>query len=292
MNTTKKIILVPVDFSQQSLIALHHAKLVTRVLEGELYIIHVVDEPGAISSFFSDVDLDEVTQKVWEKMNDLENQLAYKGIKAHSMVARGKIYEEVVRAAELIGASFIVMGTNGADGIVKRFIGSNALRVVRESRIPVISIKGEPKQDGFKNIVLPLDLTKETREKVNKAIELSRVFGAFVHVVSILLTDDEEVVTKLRLQLNQVEAFLTKADVNHSAEIVKVSDKHKDLSEAVMDYANKVGGDLLMIMTQQEVEFSERFIGSAAQELINNSEIPVCSIIPQVKKNTTVFKPY
>lgn len=292
MNTTKKIILVPLDFSQQSLVALHHAELVTRVLEGELYIIHVVDEPGAISSFFSNVDMDEVSEKIWEKMSELESQIVSRGIKAHSMVARGKIYEEVVRTAELIGASFIVMGTNGADGIMKRFIGSNALRVVRESRVPVISLKGKPKQDGFKNIVLPLDLTKETREKVNKAIELSRQFGAFIHVVSILLTEDEEVVNKLRMQLNQVEAFLTKADVSHSAEIVKVSEKAKDLSEAVMDYANKVGGDLLMIMTQQEVEFSERFIGSAAQELINNSEIPVCSIIPQVKKNTTVFKPY
>lgn len=292
MNTTKKIILVPLDFSQQSLVALHHAELVTRVLEGELYIIHVVDEPGAISSFFSNVDMDEVSEKIWEKMSELESQIVSRGIKAHSMVARGKIYEEVVRTAELIGASFIVMGTNGADGIMKRFIGSNALRVVRESRVPVISLKGKPKQDGFKNIVLPLDLTKETREKVNKAIELSRQFGAFIHVVSILLTEDEEVVNKLRLQLNQVEAFLTKADVSHSAEIVKVSEKAKDLSVAVMDYANKVGGDLLMIMTQQEVEFSERFIGSAAQELINNSEIPVCSIIPQVKKNTTVFKPY
>jgi hypothetical protein len=47
-----------------------------------------------------------------------------------------------------------------------------------------------------------------------------------------------------------------------------------------------------MIMTQQETDFTERFIGSAAQDIINNSPIPVCSIIPNIKRNTVVFTPY
>lgn len=292
MNTAKKIVLVPVDFSSQSLIALHHAEVITRALQGELHIIHVIDEPGAISSFFSEVDMDALSEKVWLKMNELEVSLEAKNIQANTLVSRGKVYDEVVRTAELIGASFIVMGTNGADGLVKRFIGSNALRVVRESRIPVISIKGKPTHDGFSNIVLPLDLSKETREKVNKAIELSRQFDATIHVVSILLTDDEDVIKKLKLQLNQVERFLEKAQVKSTAALVNASKKGSELSEEVLEYSKKVHGDLLMIMTQQELDFSERFIGSAAQELINESEIPVCSIIPSVKRNMLVFKPY
>jgi nucleotide-binding universal stress UspA family protein len=146
--------------------------------------------------------------------------------------------------------------------------------------------------DPFGLPVLPLDLSKETREKVNKAIELSRQFDATIHVVSILLTDDEDVVKKLKLQLNQVKKFLEKAKVKSTAELVTATKKDSDLSDEVLEYSKKVKGDLLMIMTQQELDFSERFIGSAAQELINESEIPVCSIIPSVKRNTTVFKPY
>lgn len=292
MNTTKKIILVPVDFSEQSLVALHHAEVVTRAMSGELHLLHVMDEPSVLSNLFSDKDLDAASERVWVKMNELSVKLAANGIQVQTMVGKGKIYEEVVRASELIGASFIIMGTNGADGLKKRFIGSNALRVVRESRIPVISIKGKPQQDGFKNIILPLDLTKETREKVNKAIELSRQFGATVHVVSILLTKDDEIVSKLRLQLSQVEAFMSKANVSFSAEIVHAPKGAGDLSEQVMEYAKAKHGDMIMIMTQQETDVTDLFIGSAAQEIINTSEIPVCSIIPTVKKNTTVFTPY
>ncbi|MCB0820709.1 MAG: universal stress protein, partial [Bacteroidetes bacterium] len=134
MNTSKKIILVPVDFSETSMTALQQAEVITRAVGGELFVLHVLDEPGAISNFFSDVNMDEICSKAWEKMNELEKQFAVRALNITTMVSKGKIYEEVVKVSELIGASFIVMGTNGAEGIVKRFIGSNALRVVRESR--------------------------------------------------------------------------------------------------------------------------------------------------------------
>lgn len=290
MNTANKIILVPVDFSEQSLKALQHAAAVAQVLKGELYVVHILDEPGVISSLFSDVNTDELTEKVWTKLNSLISESNIY-VPVHPLVAKGSIYEEVVRISELVGASFIIMGTNGADGIVKRFIGSNALRVVRESRVPVISLKGKSVQGTYKSILLPLDLTKETREKVNKAIELARQFDATIHVVSILLTKDEEVVNKLKQQLHQVEHFLTKAGVKHSADFVHAEGK-SSLSAEVLNYVHRVNADLLMIMTQQETDFSDRFVGSAAQEIINTSEIPVCSIIPNVKKDTTVFTPY
>lgn len=293
MNTTKKILLVPIDFSTQCFIALNHAEEMSKTFQGEIYLLHVSEEQSLISSLFSREDQDKLQDEVWKKMTELAQFTESKSkVRTTPLVAKGKIYEEIVRAAELVGATFIIMGTNGSDGIRKRFIGSNALRVVRESRVPVITIKGQPEYRGIRTIILPLDLTKETREKVNKAIEFSRYFKAHVHVVSILLTDSEEVVTKLKLQMAQVNNFLTKAEVQHTTETIIAPDKSEGLVNEVINYAKKVEGDLIMIMTQQETNFTEMFIGSAAQEVISTSEIPVCSIIPTVKKDTSVFVPY
>jgi nucleotide-binding universal stress UspA family protein len=111
-------------------------------------------------------------------------------------------------------------------------------------------------------------------------------------VVSILMTDDEDVVTKLKLQMNQVHNFLERAEVKFSTEMIHAPEGRDNLGEEVLRYANQNGGDLIMIMTQQETNFTELFIGSAAQEVINNAAIPVCSIVPNVKKDTTVFVPY
>ena len=293
MNTTKKIILVPIDFSEQSLVALNHAEEIAKTLKGTLLLLHVHVEQGIITSFFSAEEDDKVTQEIWSRMNALCDDVEKRsGIRTSPLVANGKVYEEIVRLAEITGATFIVMGTNGSETIKKRFIGSNALRVVKESRVPVISIKGKPEHVGFNTIILPLDLTKETREKVNKAIELSRNFNAEVKVVSILMTDDEDVVTKLKLQMNQVHNFLERAEVKFSTEMIHAPVGRDNLGEEVLRYANENGGDLIMIMTQQETNFTELFIGSAAQEVINNATIPVCSIVPNVKKDTTVFVPY
>jgi nucleotide-binding universal stress UspA family protein len=231
---------------------------------------------------------------IQESLNKLSADVEKKSkIKVNTLIARGSVYEKIVEIAELLNATFIIMGCNGGTGIKKKFIGANSLRVVREAKCPVITIKGKHHRDGCKNIVLPLDLTKETKEKVNKSIELARLgSGAAIRVVSVLFTTDEFVVNRLTRQLGQVRTFIEKAGVECTAEIIKGIKGEETLAQNIIDYANKVDGDLIMIMTQQEVDFTKYFIGSAAQEVINSSDIPVLSIIPSMKKDTTVFKPY
>ncbi len=294
MNTSKKNILVPVDFSDQSLIALQYAEGIAQTTSSDLFLLYVHSEQSMLSSIFSNSDSDEKAfDQAWEKLGQLALDVEKRsGVKATALVAKGKVSDEIIQVSELVGSTFIIMGTNGSDSFVRRFVGSNALKVVRESRIPVFSIKGKPAHTGFRQIVLPLDLTKETREKVKLAITFSRYFNAEVKVVSILMTDDEEVISRLEFLLNQVEAFLTEANVKCSAELVKVPENHEDLGEEVLKYAERVGGDLIMIMTQQENDFKDMFIGSAAQTVINNSGIPVCSIIPNYNRTVVVFRPY
>ena len=70
------------------------------------------------------------------------------------MVAKGRVYSQINEVAELISADIIIMGTNGASDGMKRFIGSNAEKVVRLAHCPVITIKGKDHRDGCENIIL------------------------------------------------------------------------------------------------------------------------------------------
>lgn len=288
-------ILVPVDFSEQSLIALEQSYTLAREYHAEITLLHVIEDAGMLSKLFSKQQHDDLKKNVQKQLDKLAADVEKKSkVTVNTLVAKGSVYEKINEVSELINATMIIMGTNGDEGVKKRFIGSNALRVVRESSVPVITIKGKHHRNGCKNIVLPLDLTKETREKVNKAIELSKLFhGATVRVVSVLLTTDEFIVNKLTRQLGQVKAFLEKEGVECTAEIIKGIKGEETLAENILEYAAKVEGDLVMIMTQQEVDFTKYFIGSSAQEMINHSKIPVLSIRPLPKKDTTVFpNPY
>lgn len=288
-------ILVPIDFSDQSLIALDQTYNLAREYHAEITLLHVIEESGMLLKFFSKEQHADMKKSIQEQLDKLAVQEEKKSkIKINTLIARGTVYEKINEVAELINATMIVMGTNGDEGFKKRFIGSNALRVVRESKMPVITIKGKHHRKGCKNIVLPLDLSKETREKVDKAIEMSKLFdGATIRVVSVLFTTDEFLVNKITRQLGQVKAFLEKQKIECTAEIIKGIKGEETLADNILEYALRVDGDLIMIMTQQEVDFTQYFIGSSAQEIINHSKIPVLSIRPQSKKDTTVFpNPY
>jgi len=294
MNSVKKI-LVPTDFSEQSIVALNQSYNLAREIKAEITLLYVLEDGGTISRFFSKQHHDEVKSGIEADLLKLAKEVEKKTkIPVNTLIAKGSVYEKIVEVADLLNAEFIIMGVHGRVGIKKKFIGSNALRVVREANCPVITIRGKHHRDGCKNIVLPLDLTKETKEKVSKAIEWGKLgYGAAIRVVSVLFTTDEFVVNRLTRQLGQVKSFIEKAGVECTAEIIKGIKGEETLAQNIIDYANKVDGDLIMIMTQQEVDFTQYFIGSAAQEIINNSDIPVISIIPSMKKDTSVFtKPY
>lgn len=285
MNPGSGCILVPFDFSEQSEIALEQSYNLSRMLKASITLLYVMEE-SSVKKLFSKGDDEELKAGIQEKLNEFaEVATAKTGVKANTLIAKGKVYEKIVELAEMLNAVMIIMGCNDSSGLKKKFIGSNALRVVKEAKVPVITIKGKHHRDGCRNIVLPLDLTKETKDKVGKAIELSKLYGgATIRVVSVLQTTDEFVVNRLTRQISQVKKHIEDNGISCTAEIVKSIKGDESLADIIVDYAHKVDGDLIMIMTQQEVDFTKYFIGSSAQGIINNSDIPVISIIPLSKE--------
>ena len=283
MPSNRNLILVPIDFSEQSLIALSQSFNLARLTRAEIMLINVIDDDEHTSlSFFlkSKKENKKALEKnILDKLHKTAEDAMKKssGVKINAMVSYGKIYDEISKTAKKLKCNFIVMGTNGSSGI-KRFIGSNALRVIREAPCPVITIKGKKHRYGCKLILLPLDLTKETRLKVNKAIDLANHFGAAIRIVSVITTDDEFIINKLRRQMSQVKNFIDERDIVCTAEMINGD----NIPEVIIAYAKKINADLIMIMTQdRELKWTERFIGSAAQEVINSTDIPVLTIHPE-----------
>ena len=71
-------------------------------------------------------------------------------------------------------------------------------KVVRSSKCPVITIKGKYHKNGCDNIILPLDLEKETKEKVSYAIRVHRYWNSTVRIVSVVLRDNEDIRNELK----------------------------------------------------------------------------------------------
>ncbi len=285
-------ILVPIGFSEQSLIAFEQAVHLASAINAEITLLSVFEESGTLRKLFSDTEDEflKLKKNLIKNLEDIASKYDSSPVEIRTMVAKGKVYEEIVASADAINASFIVMGTDGKPGqMKKRFIGSNAYRVVTTAHCPVITIKGTDHRSGCKNIVLPLDLMKETKEKVSHAVKLARVFGATIHVVSVLDTTDTFKKNKLIRNLKQVERFIaTEKQLPVTARTLKPA-KGDSVAATIVKYAEEKQADLITIMTQQEDYLTMYFLGSAAQEIIYTSQIPVMSIRPKPKKDTAVF---
>ena len=115
---------------------------------------------------------------------------------------------------------------------------------------------------------------------MSHALTLARLWKATVKVVSIAKNKDSETLARLKANLHQVKSFLEDGGVETNAELIKA--EGRSLSESILDYSNENEGDLIMIMTQQETDFTTHFMGSSAQSIIYNSDTPVMSVRPVV----------
>ena len=280
-------ILVPLDFSEQSIRALVEALNLAKIKKSDVVLLSVIKQQSIMQSLFLDDKSDELKIKVKEKLDAIASDYsAQYHVDVDSMVSKGKIYEQITEVADLISADLIVMGTNGSQGSSSKIIGSNSEKVVRLAKCPVITIKGKKHRDGCNNIILPLDLAKQTKEKVTYALEYARYWNATIRVVSVVLQDNNEVREKLIRNLNQVEKFISKADVMCTAELVE-GERKQNLGDFVFEYGKLYDADLIMIMTKkEELSFSNN-ISVTARYIINNSEIPVMSIRPKESKHIT-----
>ncbi|NDG53020.1 MAG: universal stress protein [Flavobacteriia bacterium] len=290
--TSKDIILVPIGFTDQSLVALQQAVIVAKHTNSELFLLSVVEMPTALQKIFSDYEekQKQFKEKLRENLVELSNKYCEGVSNVKCLVSSGKIYEEITDVAESVGASLIIMGTDGTPkDIKKKFIGSNANKVVRSAPCPVITIKGKSISNACDMIALPLDLNKETREKVTNAIQFARLFNSEIRAFSVSYTNDDDATkNKLNRTLYQVSEFITSKGVKCSTELVEISTS-ASFSGSIVKYTEDIYADLIMIMTKGEENLDLNFLGSNARKLINKSDIPVMSIRPAAKKDTSSF---
>ena len=235
-----------------------------------------------------DNPIEDIRNKVKDKLDEISELHSSKfSVKVDSVVASGKIYEQIVEVSSMINANLIVMGTNGSPkGVIKKFIGSNAERVVRLSNIPVITIKENTSTENFDNIILPLDLGKETKEKVTFAIEYARYWNSTIRIVSVFLQDNTNEKNILIKNLNQVSNFISNAGVKCTSELIE-GEKKQSLGDFVINYEKKFDSDLIIIMTKKEELALSNNLSVTARYIIHNSKIPVMSIKPKPRKFIT-----
>ena len=139
-------ILTAIDFSESSDYAFEYALTLARQFQAELTVMHVINEPVDLRGFYvphiSFEQLEKEIEEGAEKMMETFCQTKMGDFTRYTtVVVAGIPYEEILRKAEESGASLIVLGTHGRNGIDHLIFGSTAERVVRSAACPVLTIR-------------------------------------------------------------------------------------------------------------------------------------------------------
>lgn len=276
-------ILIPTDFSETANLALEHAVKMASLLDSEIILLHVVST-FAFRVNLPEVEVDEsqntrLSGVIGAKLNRIAEEIRSRaGVKITTIVTAGRIREEVVRIADEMDADIIILGTHGVSGLREFFMGSNAFRIVSEAGCPVLSVQDSGKSVGFSEIVVPIDNSFHSREKLGLAVKMARLYDAQIHVCGLRSHDheDEEINAKFRMKMKQVEDFLIEKEARYSTTTLFCN----NIAKATMDFATEKNADLIVIMNEQEINTTGFFMGPYAQQVVNHSRIPVLSIRP------------
>jgi nucleotide-binding universal stress UspA family protein len=280
------IVLVPVDFSDLSKHALFHAAKMASLFNDQITLLHIIETSGMFS-FLDKSNKELMHVGIHSKMDEIEVELKkqYASIVVNRLIKEGRPHKVIVETADELNCDSIVIGSNGEAGLEK-IVGSTASRVITGANVPVIVVKSSPKRPNYNKVVLPIDLTKETKQKVNMAIHLAQKINSEIHVIA-EIEGDAFLRNKINANMRQVESILTKNNVKWVSKITDEKNFPGNIGDDTIKYSNDVDADLIMIMTQQETGFTELFLGSYAQQIINGSNVPVMCINPK-----EVFKFY
>ncbi|MBN2639335.1 MAG: universal stress protein [Bacteroidales bacterium] len=272
-----KKIVVSIDFSACSLNALEHAVSIAKKANAGITMAWAnhLDYSKEIFSMEPE-NLNSEVVKRFDKIiarfgPELNGNIDYE-------IGKGKVYKVICDVAHKTDAFLIVVGTHGSSGFEEFWIGSNANRIVSSSKLPIITIRAGFTSDvKLKTIVMPLDSTVITRQKVPFTALMAKYFDAEVHIVGVHTSSLDDIRYRIQNYVSQTQTYLKENGVRYKSVFL---DTH-NISDAVIEYANKVDAQLISIMTEQETTTANLWLGPYATQMVNHSAIPVLSIHPE-----------
>ncbi len=265
-GTTKRI-LVPTDFTNVVDYALDHAMKLANTMGAEVHLLHLA------------ADMDE--QEVMQRRLDAEQGRA-KAINANvtlkTMLRKGKVYEGIGDAAKEIGAELIIMGTHGMRGM--QFItGSRALRVITNSAVPFIVVQERGlKADGYRDILVPMDLQRETRQTLGMVAAMAAYFKGTAHVI-VPKESDEFLHKQLQDNIVYAQRYFEERKISMQATVAEASSN--GFVKAVLEHAERIDADLIAVMNMVGSNIFGALGAPYEEDIITNKAmIPVMLVNP------------
>ena len=290
-------ILLPTDFSELAGIARDAAIIYARRFGATLHVLHVdedmsatVRDPGDLMHFLQTVEV-----KTDQFLSLLKEELTAAGLAPVMARRPGVPSAEIARYAEEHGCDLIITATHGRGAIQKFFLGSTALRVLRHTKVPVLTVNGAALERGIRlpeTILYPTDFSQPSRKALDFALKLGSELSARLDLLHVL-----KLPTFVPAIPGEPPVFMPQNAVSslkelYRTELARLADEIQEgmvsynvtiggnPAQSVAEYAQEQGEDLVVIPSHGHGALHNLFFGSTAEAVVRLSGAPVLVVPP------------
>jgi nucleotide-binding universal stress UspA family protein len=247
-----------------------------------------VEVPANLKKKISRIDR-ELRMREAKRLKRVQYILERKGVDAATEVVRGATYREIIKAAHSHGVDLIAMGKTSLNFWARMLLGSTTTKVLRETQLPVLTVRQAAKNPVVKKIVVPSVFSRADSVALEWALELAETLGASVFLLHVIEAHRswEKVkgglIGRLRkVASDKLEGMLERLPMRKRKGL-PVLTRVKAFARpwsGVVSFVRDERVDMIVMSTHARRGVPRFFLGSVAERVIRGAPCPVVTVRP------------
>ncbi|WP_128906270.1 universal stress protein [Halorubrum amylolyticum] len=278
-------ILFPTDGGDGASAAFDHVLDLAADHGATVHVLNVADTTHDSVTRIGGEVVDVLEREGEEVVEAAADRAADRGVETVTDVLQGGVAETIAAYAGEYGIDLVAMPTRGRTGFDRLLLGSTTERVVRESTVPVLSVRpdGETMRYPYRNVLVPTDGSERAGDALDRALALADRAGATVHVLSVVGVGSVGIEGYAGVDALVEGAEETVAEAAATAEeagieAVEAVEVGSSAARGIEAYVDENDIDLVVMGTQGRTGVERYLLGSVAERTVRTSPVPVLTV--------------
>ena len=277
-----KKILIPTDLSDNAANAVGYALSFAKDHAIELLFLHathpIVDIPDVSLEFYDPIVYqDEEEQRSFVRLH-LEKVAKKLGIDLalinyQIILKLGFAVDEIISTSEDKKCDLIIMGTQGASGLDKLFLGSITASVIKKSKISVLAIPHSYVFSTPKKIVFATDYEGiSNRKTLTPLFTIAEMFDSKVMMFHAI-----EAKEPIAAYIEELQVWKTEKNFHHIKHTNSIANC-ESIADGILDFATENEADMIALIPHTYSFFSNLLHKSVSKKIAFESKIPILAL--------------
>ena len=274
-----KKILIPTDLSPNAGNAIRYALNFCKNFPAELIFLHathpMLDLPDTSLEFYDPIvfqDEKEQLNFVRANLNKIfeEEKIDQEKLNFSIELRIGFAADEIVRVGEEFNCDLIIMGTQGATGLSKLFLGSITYSVIKKTEIPVLAIPSNYSYKAIDKIVFATDYEGISNKKtLTPLFDLANAFDA-----KVLMFHAIEAKEPIAAYIEELQVWKTEKNFHHIKHTNSIA-TCDDVTQGIVEFADENDASIIAMIPHSYNFFTNLIHKSKTKEIALESKVPL-----------------